>query len=366
MICYVYSPEPVKLIGVVDKISDQYFEDAYADAGKFGFWCPLKYKSILEEDNIVWFGGVKAGIVESVSLKKSDNGHKQLEVTGHTAEIYLDRRTIYPTFVRSGYAGNVICDLVSENLVRPDDQDRAIYSVSLQFPTTNLGSNISYQQTGGNLLNEVSALCQANFLDFHLRFDPDSARFVFEIFAVTNRSVNQQAVSPVTIASSLDDILSSSYYSSTENWKNFAYIAGEGTGSDRRYATLETVDQVCSYQRRELFVDARDIQSENGDTTISPAEYTGMLVQRGSEKLTNFKRVQRFEATIRNNPRSYVYGVDYFIGDTVTVVDEDLGVTIDAVVVKATSSKTQGKEETEISLGYGVPTIYKRMKGVIM
>jgi hypothetical protein len=173
-------------------------------------------------------------------------------------------------------------------------------------------------------------------------------------------------VTPVTLASSLDDILSSSYYSSMENWKNFAYIAGEGTGSDRRYATLETVDQVSSYQRRELFVDARDVQSEDGETIIPPAEYTGMLVQRGSEKLTRFKRVQEFEATIRNNPRSYVYGVDFFLGDTVTVIDEDLGVTVDAVVTKVTSSKTQGKEETEISFGYGVPTIYKRMRGVIM
>lgn len=366
MICYVYNPEPVTLIGVVDKISNQYFENAYADVGKFGFWCPLKYKPLLEEDNIVWFGGPKAGIVESVSLEKSDNGHKQLRVTGHTAEIYLDRRTIHPTFIRSGYAGTVVCDLVSENLAEPEDQDRAINSVSLIRPVGNLGKNLSYQKTGGNLLDEVSALCQDNSLNFQLRFDPDSAGFVFEVFAVTDRSINQQAVIPVTLASSLDDVLSSSYRSSTENWKNFAYIAGEGTGSDRRYATLETVDHARSYQRRELFVDARDVQSEDGDTTVSPAEYDGMLVQRGSEKLTKFKRVQEFEATIRNNPRSYVYGVDYFLGDTVTVIDEDLGVTVDAVVTKVTSSKTQGEEETEISFGYGVPTIYKRMRGVTM
>lgn len=366
MICYVYTPEPVTLIGVVDKISDQYFEDAYADAGKFAFWCPLKYKSILEEDNIVWFGGIKAGIVESASLEKSDNGHKRLRVTGHTAEIYLDRRTIYPTFIRSGYAGNVICDLVSENLIQPDDQDRSFPSVFLNAPSGNLGGRISYQQTGGNLLNEVSALCQNNSLDFHLRFDPDYAGFIFEVFPVINRSINQQDVPSVVLASSLDDILSSKYYSSTENWKNFAYIAGEGTGPDRRYATLELIDRVSSYKRRELFVDARDVQSENGNEPISSSEYTEMLVQRGSEKLTKFKRVQEFEATIRNNPRSYVYGVDYFLGDTVTVIDEDLGVTVDAVVVKTTSSKTQGKEETEISFGYGVPTIYKRMRGVIM
>ena len=60
-----------------------------------------------------------------------------------------------------------------------------------------------------------------------------------------------------------------------------------------------------------------------------------------------------------------MYGVDYFLGDTITVIDEDLGVIVDAVVVKVTTSKAQGKEETEISFGYGVPTIYERMK-VIM
>lgn len=365
MICYVYNPEPVTLLGVVDKISDQFFENAYAGAGKFSFWCPLKYRAILVEDNIVWFGDTKAGIIESASSAKSSNGDKQLKVTGHTAEIYLDHRTIYPTFIRSGYAGAVVCDLVSENLIQPEDSSRAISTVSLQPTSGNLGKRISYQQTGGNLLNEASALCQANSLDFHLRFDPDSAGFVFEVFAVTNRSIHQQIVSPVVVSSSLDDILSSSYFSSTENWKNFAYIAGEGTGSDRQYATLETVEQISSYRRRELFVDARDLQSKNGATTISPEDYTNMLVQRGSEKLTKYNRIQQFEAVIRNNPKSYVYGVDYFLGDTITVIDEDLGVIVDAVVVKVTTSKAQGKEETEISFGYGVPTIYERMK-VIM
>ena len=366
MICYVYSPSPLSLIGVVDKISDQYFEDAYADAGKFAFWCPMKYRGFLVEDNIVWFGDTKAGIVESVSLDKTSDGHKRLQVTGHTAEIYLDRRTVYPTFIGSGYAGKVICDLVSDNLVQPDDQDRCIETVDLVYPSSNLGPSISYQQTGGNLLDEVSALCQANSLDFHLRFDPDTPQFVFEVFAVTNRSSSQQVVTPVKISSSLDDILSSNYFSSVEVWKNCAYIAGEGEGSERKYATLKTVSGVSSYQRRELFVDARDIQSEDGESIIPDADYIKMLLQRGSEKLTKYNKTQEFQATIRNNPRSYVYGVDFFLGDTVTVIDEDLGVTVDAVVVKATSSKTQGKGETEISFGYGIPTIYKRMRGVIV
>ena len=48
--------------------------------------------------------------------------------------------------------------------------------------------------------------------------------------------------------------------------------------------------------RRELWVDARDIQSGEGEGALSPEEYAQALETRGREKLAECQLVQSFTA----------------------------------------------------------------------
>ena len=87
-----------------------------------------------------------------------------------------------------------------------------------------------------------------------------------------------------------------------------------------------------------------------------------MLEDRGLKKLESYKAIKEFSADITQNSKTYVFGVDYQIGDTVTVYDADLQVTVDAVISAFITSKAKGKTSTAISVGYGPPTIYQRLK----
>ena len=116
-------------------------------------------------------------------------------------------------------------------------------------------------------------------------------------------------------------------------------------------------------ERREMFVDARDLQSDTGlEPPMSDAEYEEMLCTRGKERLAENQLVQSFSTTIRMIDPTYQYGVDFWLGDTITVTDERLGITINAVVEGVERSVGKSGEDMVLTLGYGLPTLSDRLR----
>ena len=80
-------------------------------------------------------------------------------------------------------------------------------------------------------------------------------------------------------------------------------------------------------------MDANDISEteSNGGTevTIPEDEYKRLLVTRAAEKLTEIKT--ETQATIASDGRQYIYGVDYAVGDYVTVQNVRFGLTLDKI-----------------------------------
>ena len=116
-------------------------------------------------------------------------------------------------------------------------------------------------------------------------------------------------------------------------------------------------------QRREIYIDARDLQSDSDpDKPLTAEEYAALLTNRGQEKLSEHQLVQSFAAVVREHGATYTLGEDYHMGDTITVVDDRLGVTANATVQGVTRSVSRDGESMELTLGYGQPTIYDILK----
>lgn len=111
--------------------------------------------------------------------------------------------------------------------------------------------------------------------------------------------------------------------------------------------------------RRELFIDARDLQSDSDpDNPLGPEEYAALLVSRGSSKLAENQLVRSFSADVRTYRPTYEYGKDFLLGDTITVADERLGIAVDAIVTGVERSVSAQGEALTLSFGYGQPTAY--------
>ena len=115
--------------------------------------------------------------------------------------------------------------------------------------------------------------------------------------------------------------------------------------------------------RRELWVDARDLQSgSDPDKPLTEEEYIALLITRGQAKLAENQLVRSFSAVVRTIDPTYACGEDFDLGDTITVTDERLGITVAAVVQGVEWAVSREGERLTLTLGYGQPTIFDTLK----
>ncbi len=120
-------------------------------------------------------------------------------------------------------------------------------------------------------------------LGYRVFADVDARCLYFEVYNGVDRTVRQEENNRVVFSDGVDDdgynnVDDPKYTENYTNAKNYALVYGEGEGDAR---ICVEVDETNGADRRELLVDARDLQQ--GDQ--SAAEYRAALAQRGRDKL---------------------------------------------------------------------------------
>lgn len=123
-------------------------------------------------------------------------------------------------------------------------------------------------------------------------------------------------------------------------------------------------DIVKGEKRKELWVDARDLQStDSNDMQISDFEYNKMLWQRGLQKLADYKMVENFNSVIKSfGFIQYEYNKDYYLGDTVTIIDREIGVTVDTQITEVERLWDSKGYQFTLTFGKSQPTILDVVK----
>lgn len=128
---------------------------------------------------------------------------------------------------------------------------------------------------------------------------------------------------------------------STEAKKNYAVVLGEGEG-DERYRIR--IDLSNGEQKRAMFVDARDVQREDGE---SNEDYEKKLYARGYEELLATKGT--WECAL--NPLPQEFGTLYDLGDVITVLLPDYGMKLQSRIVRFTQRSQNNIIETILEVG---------------
>lgn len=355
-------------IGEVNQYESLIWPDKFNGFGTFELWAPItdENSQYFKKGNILWCGGDNAAVVEIVKSEIDENGTKTYNVKGRTLEMLLTTRIIWGTYnAVNKDASTAMYEIVNQNCVNPSNANRKIPYLKLA-EDLKFGGKITYQKTGGEVYDSLSTIASTYDLGFSVLFKPKTKELIFEVVEGVDRTVEQSTNDPVEFSTELEDLLSSSYYTNDQDVKNVAFVQGEGSGSSRKSVISGEADSK-GFGRRELYVDARDLQStsvdENGEEqSLSSVEYTQVLTQRGDDKLSECKTTETFEAQIRVfGDVQYEFGVDYKKGDKVTVRDEQLN-----VVVSARITEVQEEFDDEYALvltfGYSYPTIMQKVK----
>ena len=358
-------------LGEINKYTSLIWPDKFNGYTSFELNAPVtpENRNLIKKGNIIWCGGNNACIIEIIQSDMNENGQKTYKVKGRTLEMLLTTRIIWGTYNCVGkYSSTAMYEIVDKQCVNPTDSYRKIPFLECA-EDKQLGKIISFQKTGGEVYDAVESIATDAELGFDILFRPREKKLIFKVTEGVDRTVFSTSgdVSNLVIFSTdLEDILSSSYYTNDQDVKTLAYVSGEGEGTDRIYITSGNT-ATKGLIRREMYVDARDLQSkvsnEDGTITqISDDDYRDMLNDRGTEKLAECITAESFEAKMRVIGNiQYKYGIDYNKGDKVIIQDTELGVQVIGKVTEV-SENYDDEYELIITFGYSYPTLIQKVK----
>ena len=203
---------------------------------------------------------------------------------------------------------------------------------NLAFADSSTGSMYEGQISNKSFLELCEMTCQSTNCGF--RVVKNGKQLVAELYKPAEKEnlVFSEAFGNLTVDSV--SILS-------ENEKNYAIVLGQGKGETRiRF----DVDLTGGADRKELIVDARDIQQQDGESLSS---YNARLKARGIEKLIEKSEV----FNIKIVPSSVDFGTKYDLGDILTVRLPDYGLTFTARVERFSQKSQENRTETTVEVG---------------
>jgi hypothetical protein len=130
---------------------------------------------------------------------------------------------------------------------------------------------------------------------------------VFEVGEGVDRTATQTTNSRAVFSTDWDTIKSAKLSTSDDQYRNYAYAAGQGVGVDRNVREVySTTAEPTDLDRKEIFIDARDADNDTD------------LDSRAAQRLGELN----IQTTIDGMPLTYsplVYQTDYDLGDYVTI-----------------------------------------------
>lgn len=301
--------------------------------GQFELTLPQMAPYIALDNLILWDSDPrKNGVIKYI--KTADDG--TVTIKGFSLLWWLTDRIILPD-AGQDYAEynasveDILVDLVRKNAVSCADPARQITGLTLEA-SQGRGDRIAYQNTYGNLLDALVELSAMSGLGIGIYPDLDKQQYVFEVREGTDWSAGQAENPPTVFRRSYGNIQKAEYILNDSTAKTTAYVAGQGEGATRTIY-VEGAGNTGT-DRREIFVDARDVEDAAG------------LPDRGRTKLSELTPQESFEVTVT----SEWYKRRWDLGDIVTVIDEDTGLTLTERITEV--------EEAQDASGYeAVPTM---------
>lgn len=302
---YILDPD-INLLGIIDGYSSLRWRRRYFEPGEIELHCPAAAASLLQAGNIIHrLDRQEAAIIEGIDVKGTDNGD-EITATGRMGSSMLDRRIITPTINFTGTVEAAMRKAVSDNAITARPLPHLVLGDAGGYAPT-----CSFQATGKGVLATCEALGRAAPLGFRVRLDIPGKQWIFEVYGGADRSVTQTARPYVLFSDEFRNITGPEYALNTTGYANYAYVAGEGEGSAR---VIVEVDRTDGEPRRELWVDARDLQ-QGEDMTDD--QYREQLRQRGFEKLAEATKAESFSASAVDT-ENFRYLADWDLGDVVS------------------------------------------------
>lgn len=331
-------------IGIIDVFQSLIWTTRYYDSGDFELYLPATTTAVellTSGKYIVRDDISRVMIIQKIEITTDVESGNYITVSGNSVESILSQRIILSQTNLNTTVQEAIYRIVDENAVTCSSMTiRKFPNLTLETPALETTEKVQMQTTYADLQEKVSEICKLYGIGWKIL--RNGKNLVFSLFRGVDRSESQSENAPVTFSPEYDNLINSNYHYDASSFKNSALIAGEGEGTARK--TWGINQTTAGYDRYELYVDAKDISSNNGE--IGSTEYYNLLEQRGYEKLAEHSPTYSFDGEIDPNVQ-YIYGTDYNLGDIVQIENE-YGITATARIIEIIESWSANEGYTAI------------------
>ena len=373
-----------RLVGIIDNYLSVIWRPAYYDIGDFELYLSADAKAVdllqknyylvrdtdieVDPDGNVTYS--KVMIIKNFIINEDVEEGDHLTVTGKELKFILNQRIVWTQTNLSGTVETGIRKLVNDNAIAPVNEARKIPSLTLGA-VAGFTDTIDKQLTGDKLDEAIVEICKT--YNYGWEIFVYNSTMVFIIYRGLDRSYGQTDRPYVVFSESFDNVLESGYELNSESYANATRIGGEGEGLDRIYASVG--DDISGLDRYEVFTDARDVSRNQPASSVSASALTNedienainsanvatayavetveatesdeeitldmptyltLLRERGNENLASLSMTEGFSGEVVTDG-SFAYGVDFYLGDTVSIINK-YGITKNVMVLSAIES----------------------------
>ncbi len=340
---YIYNSDR-ELAGIVESFEYLRWTRRYSQCGSFELKAIAtpENTALLQEGTFIWKNDdEEAGIIEHLEMAQADK--EIITASGRFSTSFLSRRIVWQTEKLSGDLSACVEQLLNHNLISPADTARKIDGVAFSSP--NLGVAVSTQISYKNLMDAVMELCGASDIGVKTVFTPATRIFTVALY----KGTDSQAV----FSKEYENLTEQSYTESATDYANTALIGGEGEGESRTFAAITSGS---GETRREIFVDAKDLQEADFGTG-----YNDALIFRGQSKLSEQGIRYSFDTSV--NPHgNLTYKTDFDLGQTVQVISKTWGVSMTTRITEIEETYDADGQSISVVFGKADLTIAQKIR----
>lgn len=323
-----------------------------------------KNVELLKKGNIVYRQDDNEAMQIYYRQFDDSNGVDQLVIKCFSLTRWTDRRILWGQYDFNDTPENIMRRAINETMINPSNSARKIRQVQLA-PGRGIGQPIQQQMSYKYVYDVCENLCATHDIGMRCLFN--NLQLKYDFYEGTDRTINQNANPRIILSKSRSNLLKRTYEDANNDLKNTVLVAGAGEGAARKTATIGNGNS--GLNRRELFVDAREIQNTkdvNGEqVSIPDTQYLPLLVAKGEEKKAEYTEFIGFDCELDVTKENTKYGEDFFLGDLITIKDDDLGILMNSRVMQADEVFQNDGKSIYVTVGKSVPTLPQALKRMV-
>ncbi|MBT2728402.1 siphovirus ReqiPepy6 Gp37-like family protein [Bacillus sp. ISL-75] len=182
--------------------------------------------------------------------------------------------------------------------------------------------------------------------------------FVMDTYSPTNRSINQTINPPVVFSEDFNNIKDANYANSIRDWATMAYMTWNDGTNDQTTAVASVKSGTSTgFTRKEIILDSNKTKSSE-------------VISEGRAEINKRPKVENFTAEILDNPNTMsTFGVDWFLGDIVTVQTKALKpksiISVDTQIIEIEEIYDNGEYSLNATFGESKLSLIKKIKQAI-